>query len=69
MITGSVAPALPSFLPFYSRLRTFLIQWAGLSRSLEHARSLGTVYPIIIYGDILLAHFFALFLYLPTLTR
>ena len=60
MITGFTAPALPSFLPFYFRLRAFLIQRAGLSRSLEQARSLGTVYPIIIYGDVLLAHSFAL---------
>ena len=53
---GSAAPALPSFLPFYFHLHAFLIQRAPLSWSLEQARSLGTVYPIIIYGDILLPH-------------
>ena len=37
MITGSAAPALPSFLPFYFRLRAFSIQQARLSWSLEQA--------------------------------
>ena len=37
MITGSAAPSLPSFLPFYFRLRAFSIQRARLSRSLEQA--------------------------------
>ena len=36
MITGSAGPALPSFLPFYFRIRAFL-QRARLSRSLEQA--------------------------------
>ena len=31
------APSLPSFLPFYFRLRAFSIQRAQLSRSLEQA--------------------------------
>ena len=31
------APSLPSFLPFYFRVRAFLIQRARLSRSLEQA--------------------------------
>ena len=37
MITGSVAPPLPSFLPFYFRLRAFSIQRTRLSRSLQQA--------------------------------
>ena len=37
MITGSSGPALPSFLPFYFRVRAFSIQRARLSRSLEQA--------------------------------
>ena len=37
MITGSAAPALPSFLPFYFRVRAFSIQRTRLSRSLEQA--------------------------------
>ena len=35
MITGSAAPALPSFLPFYFRVCAFSIQRTRLSRSLE----------------------------------
>ena len=31
------APSLPSFLPFFFYVRTFSIQQARLSRSLEHA--------------------------------
>ena len=38
-ITGSAAPALPSFIPFYFRLHSFSIQQAQLSRSLEQATS------------------------------
>ena len=30
---------LPSFLPFYFRVRAFSIQWTQLSRSLEQIRS------------------------------
>ena len=37
MITGSAAPALPSFLPFYFRVCAFSIQRTRLSRSLEQA--------------------------------
>ena len=37
MITGSAAPSLPSFLPFYFRPRTFSIKRAQLSRNLEQA--------------------------------
>ena len=37
MITGSVDPPLPSFLPFYFRLRAFSIQRTRLSRSLQQA--------------------------------
>ena len=32
------APALPSFLPFYFRVRAFSIQWPRLSKSLEQAK-------------------------------
>ena len=42
MITGSAAPSLPSFLPFYLRLRALSIQRAQLSRSLEQATSTRT---------------------------
>ena len=42
MITGSAAPSLPSFLPFYLRLRALSIQRAQLSRSLEQAISTRT---------------------------
>ena len=35
--TRKVAPSLPSFLPFYFRLRAFSTQRAQLSRSLEQA--------------------------------
>ena len=38
MITGSAAPSLPSFLPFYFRVRAFSIQRARLSRSPEQAK-------------------------------
>ena len=37
MIAGSTAPSLPSFLPFYFRVRAFSLQRARLSRSLEQA--------------------------------
>ena len=37
MITGSAAPSLPSFLPFYFRLCTLSIQRAQLSQSLAQA--------------------------------
>ena len=37
MITGSAAPALPSFPPFYFRVCAFSIQRTQLSRSLEQA--------------------------------
>ena len=37
MITGSAAPPLPSFLPFYFRLRALSIQRTRLSRSLQQA--------------------------------
>ena len=37
MITGSAAPARPSFLLFYFRLRAFSIQRARQSRSQEQA--------------------------------
>ena len=37
MITGSVDPPLPSFVPFYFCLRAFSIQRTRLSRSLQQA--------------------------------
>ena len=37
MITGSVDSPLPSFLPFYFRLRALSIQRTQLSRSLQQA--------------------------------
>ena len=39
MITGSAAPALPSFLQLYFRVCAFSIQRTRLSRSLEQART------------------------------
>ena len=39
MITGFAAPSLPSFLPFYFTLRSFSIQRAQQSRSLEQANA------------------------------
>ena len=50
MITGFAAPSLPSFLPFYFRLRALSIQRAQLSRSLEQAtstRTTNSVRPIL----------------------
>ena len=48
MITGSAAPSLPSFLPFYFRLRAFSVQRALLSRSVEQANSLLEAVPVLV---------------------
>ena len=50
MITGSAAPALPSFLPFYFFVCTFSIQRTRLSRSLEQAKQ-GEVSKLIFEND------------------
>ena len=46
MITGSAAPSLPSFLPFYFRVRALSIQQARLSWSMEQATSFPAVAPL-----------------------
>ena len=50
MITGSAAPDLPSFSPFYLLVCTFSIQRTRLSRSPEQAKQ-GVVSKLIFQND------------------
>ena len=59
MITGSAAPALPGFLPFYFRVCAFSIQRTQLCRSLEQASFSGFLalnYRPVFAGMVLICH-------------